>query len=96
MIDSNRHKVECEYCSKDTWGGVLRIKHHIAGINKDVRACSQVTDKVKKLFTKLLDSKDKKKRLLNLKQGLDEEATVETRTSHLFAPKKRTVLKQLQ
>lgn len=96
MIDSNRHKVECEYCSKDMCGGVLRIKHHIAGINKDVSACSQVTDEVNGLFTNLLDSKDKKKQVLNLKRGLDEEATIETGTSYLFPPKKRTVLKQLQ
>lgn len=62
----NRLHVKCKYCSHNCWGGITRMKHHLAGTKLNVIACPSVLDDVKQIFVKLLESKEKKKEKDNL------------------------------
>jgi hypothetical protein len=46
-IDGTGRKIKCKYCGKIVSGGVYRLKHHLAGTNKDVEACPTVPIEVK-------------------------------------------------
>lgn len=46
-IENTGRKVECNYCHKVINGGIFRFKHHLAGSNKDVLACTHVNEEVK-------------------------------------------------
>ncbi|GAU36121.1 hypothetical protein TSUD_374840 [Trifolium subterraneum] len=46
-IDETRRKIKCKYCGKIVSGGVYRLKHHLAGTQKDVEACPTVPVEVK-------------------------------------------------
>lgn len=63
----NHLNVRCNFCGKAMWGGVFRMKHHLARTKQNIKPCSQVEDDVANLFKKLLednkDEKEKKKRL---------------------------------
>ncbi|RDX64150.1 hypothetical protein CR513_57326, partial [Mucuna pruriens] len=61
-VPPNRLQVKCKYCSHACWGGIARMKHHLAGTKINVSACTSVPDDVKEIFVKLLESKDKKKK----------------------------------
>ncbi|XP_019416378.1 PREDICTED: uncharacterized protein LOC109327663 [Lupinus angustifolius] len=37
-VDGTR-KIQCKYCQKVVTGGTYRLKHHLAGTNKDVEPC---------------------------------------------------------
>jgi len=47
-IDGDPRKIQCKFCQKTITGGVYRLKHHLAGTQKDVVACKSVTDEVKR------------------------------------------------
>jgi hypothetical protein len=46
-IDGTGRKIKCKYCGKIVSGGVYRLKHHLAGTNKNVEACPTVPIEVK-------------------------------------------------
>ena len=56
---ASRMKIKCKYCEKEYWGGVFRIKHHLAGSNKDVAPCVNVPDNVREMFIKILGDLEK-------------------------------------
>nr|KYP34797.1 hypothetical protein KK1_044202 [Cajanus cajan] len=60
-IPPNRLQVKCKFCFHVCWGGISRMKHHLAGTKENVIACPSVPDDVKEIFVKLLETKDKKK-----------------------------------
>jgi len=41
-------QLQCKYCQKVLTGGVYRLKHHLASTQKDVGACEDAPDEVKK------------------------------------------------
>ncbi|KAJ1393922.1 hypothetical protein SESBI_34599 [Sesbania bispinosa] len=45
----NPHKlqVKCKFCSHVCWGGIARMKHHLAGTRENVGACTSVPDEVR-------------------------------------------------
>ncbi|XLR35127.1 hypothetical protein S83_063027, partial [Arachis hypogaea] len=47
-VGEDGKKIQCKYCHKIFSGGVYRLKHHLAGTQKDVGACTTVSDEVKK------------------------------------------------
>nr|XP_007153622.1 hypothetical protein PHAVU_003G051000g [Phaseolus vulgaris]ESW25616.1 hypothetical protein PHAVU_003G051000g [Phaseolus vulgaris] len=47
-VDEKARKLKCKYCEKVLTGGVYKLKHHLAGTSKDVRACVSVSEDVKK------------------------------------------------
>jgi hypothetical protein len=44
---ANPRKIQCKYCKKWVTGGVYRLKHHLAGTQKDVEACKAVPNEIK-------------------------------------------------
>ncbi|RDX78262.1 hypothetical protein CR513_41483, partial [Mucuna pruriens] len=56
-----RLQVKCKYYFHACWGGIARMKHHLARTKINVSAYISVPDDVKEIFFKLLESKDKKK-----------------------------------
>ncbi|KAJ9556860.1 hypothetical protein OSB04_011474 [Centaurea solstitialis] len=58
---NNRSKVKCNYCTKVMFGGVNRMKHHLAGTRNGVSLCPVVDENVKQLFIKLLAGIEEKK-----------------------------------
>jgi len=61
VFPPHRLLVKCKYYSHTCWGGVARMKYHLAGIKKNVIVCISVTDDVKDMFMKLLEDKEKVK-----------------------------------
>ncbi|XP_042449877.1 uncharacterized protein LOC122034629 [Zingiber officinale] len=55
-VDENPKKVQCKYCQKVINGGIYRLKHHLAGTQKDVGACKAVSDDVRKEMWKIISS----------------------------------------
>ncbi|CAH9125516.1 unnamed protein product [Cuscuta epithymum] len=53
-VDGSNRKLQCNYCSKVFSGGPFRMKHHLAGTQKDVAACNAVSDEVKQLMWDLV------------------------------------------
>ncbi|RYR39494.1 hypothetical protein Ahy_A09g045050 [Arachis hypogaea] len=47
-VGEDGKKIQCKYCHKFFSGGVYRLKHHLVGTQKDVGACTTVSDEVKK------------------------------------------------
>ena len=60
-VPPHRLLVKCKYCSHTCWGGIARMKHHLAGTKENVIACISVPDDVKDMFIKLLEDKEKVK-----------------------------------
>ncbi|XP_028755565.1 uncharacterized protein LOC114714940 [Neltuma alba] len=60
-VPPHRLMVKCKYCSHQCWGGVARMKHHLAGTRENVSPCTSVPDEVKKLFVKMLENREKSK-----------------------------------
>jgi len=58
-VPPHRLLVKCKYCSHTCWGGVARMKHHLAGTKENVIPCVSVSDDVKDVFLKLLEYKEK-------------------------------------
>ncbi|RWR88638.1 hypothetical protein CKAN_01766500 [Cinnamomum micranthum f. kanehirae] len=59
----NHLNVRCNFCGKAMWGGVFRMKHHLARTKQNIKPCSQVDDDVANLLKKLLeDNKDEKEK----------------------------------
>ncbi|RYR06892.1 hypothetical protein Ahy_B05g074207 [Arachis hypogaea] len=47
-VGEDEKKIQCKYCHKIFSGGVYRLKHYLAGAQKNVGAYTAVTDEVKK------------------------------------------------
>ncbi|RYR22773.1 hypothetical protein Ahy_B03g068081 [Arachis hypogaea] len=47
-VGEDGKKIQCKYCHKIFSGGFYRLKHHLAETQKDVGACTAVSDEVKK------------------------------------------------
>jgi hypothetical protein len=43
---ANPRRIQCKYCKKWVTGGVYRLKHHLAGTQKDVEVCKAVPDEI--------------------------------------------------
>lgn len=78
LVKGDVRKIKWKFCEKIVTGEVYELKHHLAGISKDVRPSKAVLDEVKKeiweivvgLQEKLLEKKNfsSKKRCCNLKE----------------------------
>src|SRR3954463_7727965 len=55
-VDGDRRKIKCEHCGKVVGGGIYRLKHHLAGTQKDVEACKSVSDEVRKQMWEIVAS----------------------------------------
>ena len=53
-VGGDTRKLQCKYYQKVVTGGVYRLKHHLAGTQKDVGACKDVTNEVKKEIWKIV------------------------------------------
>ncbi|KAL6586872.1 hypothetical protein OROMI_001860 [Orobanche minor] len=51
-IDSNRMHLSYNHCGKEFWGGITRMKHHLAGSHSNVSKCEMCSDEVRNLFLK--------------------------------------------
>lgn len=75
LIDANnlRH-VRCKLCSKELYGGINRLKHHIAGIKGNVKACPRSTPLDKERCKKALEElkKTKKEKKNHIQEVRDE------------------------
>lgn len=58
-VPPHRLLVKCKYCSHTCWGGVARMKYHLAGTKENVIACTSVPNDVREMFLKLLEDKEK-------------------------------------
>ncbi|XP_028801342.1 uncharacterized protein LOC114756562 [Neltuma alba] len=74
-VPPHRLMVKCKYCSHQCWGGVARMKHHLAGTRENVSPCTSVPDEVKKLFVKMLENREKSKDASSVE--VFEEATAQ-------------------
>uniref|UniRef100_A0A0R0FNV4 DUF659 domain-containing protein n=1 Tax=Glycine max TaxID=3847 RepID=A0A0R0FNV4_SOYBN len=70
--------VKCKYCSYTCWGGIARMKHHLAEIKENVIACIKVPNEVKEMFLKILEDKEKMKEAN--KQDCFEEVSTQDNT----------------
>ena len=50
----------CHHCTEDFWGGVSRMKHHLAGTHFGVKPCLQVSDDVRNSCAKMLNGLEEK------------------------------------
>lgn len=92
-VPPHRLLVKCKYCSHTCWGGVARMKHHLAGTKENVIACTSVPDDVREMFLKLLEDKEKIKEANRV--DYFEEVDIKKETLELFAKKgKQGVTKQ--
>jgi len=48
LVARDTRQLQCKYCQKVLTGRVYRLKHHLAGTQKDVGACKDAPDEVKK------------------------------------------------
>jgi hypothetical protein len=53
-IGDNRLHIKCNYCKSMFWGGISRLKHHLVGTHKGVKACNKVTKEVREYFRGVL------------------------------------------
>jgi len=61
IVPPNRLQVKCKFFSHTCWGGLAKMKQHLARTKKDVIPCCSVPDEVKEIFIKMLKGKEKKK-----------------------------------
>jgi len=59
-VPPNRLQVKCKFCSHTCWGGIARMKQHLARTKEDVILCCSVPDDVNEIFVKMLKGKEKK------------------------------------
>lgn len=73
-----RLQVKCKYCGKTNWGGVYRMKHHLAGTSKDTEPCVECPEDVRNFFINYLhEAQKKKKKKVDSCFGDDENVDVE-------------------
>ena len=69
-VDNAKRKVKCRHCGIVRFGGIYRLKHHLAGTKSNAEPCPKVPKDVRRKFIAILESraedKFKKKRLYNL------------------------------
>ncbi|KAL5580609.1 hypothetical protein UlMin_013051 [Ulmus minor] len=53
-------KMQCKHCNNSYWGGVFRIKNHLAQTRKDVAPCKNVPNEVCDVFKQILGESNKK------------------------------------
>jgi len=76
-VDGDTRKLECKYCQKVVIGRAYRLKHHLAGTQKNVGACKDVPEEVKKEMREIvvgLQQKLNKKSSLNMDEEMAETA----------------------
>ncbi|KAJ1409033.1 Ribonuclease H-like superfamily [Sesbania bispinosa] len=96
-VPPHRLLVKCKYCSHSCWGGIARMKHHLAGTKEHVIACPTVPEEVRQLFLKLLDDKEKARESIQecFKEVDAQDASAGKGTIESFAKKgKTTSMKQ--
>ena len=54
LSETNRMNLKCNYCGKEFWGGVARMKNHLGGTHNNVSECPQVLEDVRDFFLQLL------------------------------------------
>ena len=57
----SRLRLKCIHCGNYYWGGIFRIKNHLAGTRKDVGPCMKVSNDIRDFFKQLLDKNKKNK-----------------------------------
>ena len=53
-VNDSRMHVKYNYCGLERWGGINRIKHHLAGDHDNVAPCTKCPENVRELFIKIL------------------------------------------
>ncbi|GLU21905.1 hypothetical protein SLE2022_380170 [Rubroshorea leprosula] len=56
IVDTQKHRVQCNYCDKEM-SGTTRLKYHLGGVRGDVTACLKVPENVKELFRNMLETR---------------------------------------
>jgi len=87
-VGGDTRKLQCKYCQKVVIEGVYRMKHHLIGTQKDVGACKDVTDEVKKEMWEIvvgLQQNLNKKSRLNMEEGTIE-ASEKIKNSEASSP----------
>jgi len=79
-VGGDTRKLQCKYCQKVVTGGVYRLKHHLAGTQKDVGACKDVTDEVKKEMLEIV---------VGLQQNLNKKSRLNMEEETIEASEKR-------
>ena len=82
-----RMLVKCKHCGKDIWGGVFRIKHHLAGTSKDTASCIECPDEVRSFFQKYLGANSEE----NQKEenvGFGDDECIDTKIGKVPTQKK--------
>ncbi|KAL5544677.1 hypothetical protein UlMin_008461 [Ulmus minor] len=65
-------KLQCKHCNNSYWGGVFRIKNHLAQTRKDVAPCKNVPNEVCDVFKQILGESNKKEDDVVLCDGENE------------------------
>ena len=56
--------VRCNYCGKEYWDGVIRIKYHLAGTHREIDPHAQITYDVRDFFINYLGEKQQQKNVI--------------------------------
>lgn len=77
-------RLRCNFCGKETTGGVYRMKEHLIGGKRNAKGCTKVTEEVRKEVSDFMESKKKVKDTMNLHdyetETLDDGDEVEVTT----------------
>ena len=49
-VNDNRMHVKCNYCGLERWGGINRMKHHLAGDHDNVAPCTKCPENVRAFY----------------------------------------------
>ncbi|KAK1392627.1 hypothetical protein POM88_011683 [Heracleum sosnowskyi] len=77
-------RLRCNFCGKETTGGVFRMKEHLIGGKRNAKGCTKVTEQVRREVKEFMESKKKVKDNMNLHDYEaeildDDEVEVSTR-----------------
>ncbi|KAK1391036.1 hypothetical protein POM88_019214 [Heracleum sosnowskyi] len=59
-------RLRCDFCGKETIGGVFRTKEHLIGGKRNAKGCTKVTEQVRDEVKDFMESKKKVKDNMNL------------------------------
>ncbi|KAK2352441.1 hypothetical protein QL285_096432 [Trifolium repens] len=79
-IDEKTRKVMCKLCKHEFSGTAFRIKHHLAGTNKDVKPCTQCPPELREQMLGIVNAlriKNLQKNNININiEGVDDDLEV--------------------
>ncbi|KAM7527608.1 hypothetical protein LguiB_031018 [Lonicera macranthoides] len=87
---NRRLKLKRNYCGHEYWGGMTKMKHHLAGTHQNVIPCTKYLEDVQILFKKLVERIKKKKSLNDYYGDGDEDEAGEISTRKRATPSNPT------